>query len=175
VSSPASKGSELEDWGAATRKWIDAGHQYRIPPSNGMVITAAVLLAMVGAGLGGATLSGLSVNPAPLGYVFGAAVVLIPAGLIVLVILYRLNAYLFVDSAVVGRTGLFGRVVTKAPRSTVIAVAVRKGSRSERDENAMCLVLAGGRVTMTTKMYLYRPRQAEKLSAVLGVPFKTGA
>src|SRR5450756_344346 len=44
---------------------------------------------VLGAGLGGATLAGLSVNPATAGYVFGAAAVLIPAALIVLVILYR--------------------------------------------------------------------------------------
>lgn len=166
-------GSSLEDWGATTREWIDSGHQYRIPPSTGMAVTAVVLLLVLGAGLGGATLAGLSVNPAPAGYVFGAAAVLIPAALIVLVILYRRNAYVFVDSSVVGRTGLFGKVVTSVPRSRILAVAMRKGSRAEREENAMCLVLPGGRVTMKTNMYLYRPRQAETLAAVLGVPFQT--
>jgi len=50
---------------------------------------------------------------------------------------------------------------------------MRKGVRAEREENAMCLVLPGGRVTMKTNMYLYRPRQAETLAAVLGVPFQT--
>ena len=60
------------------------------------------------------------------------------------------------------------------PRSKVVAVAMRKGSYAEWFKTDLSGETPGrGRVTMRTKMYLYSMRQAELLSAVLGVPLQS--
>ncbi|HEX2682228.1 MAG TPA: hypothetical protein VHQ03_13190, partial [Candidatus Dormibacteraeota bacterium] len=143
------------------------------------VWTFVFLIAIVGLMIFGASLYGISVNPAPAGFAVLAGSVLVPAAMIAPLVIYVRGSGMYVDSTSVGRINLFGNPAGGSVRSDVVGVAVHKGSYArwvlpepEPEENTLWLKLRNGGTAMRTNMYFYSISQAQGLAAVLGVPFE---
>jgi hypothetical protein len=170
--------SELAEWGAAQRAWVDSGHRYTVHPSTQTVVEAILVLLFTGLLMGGASLIGNSSKPSLWGYLFIAFFTLGPTLGIGLLLQYRVRAGIFIDPEGVGRLNLLGNTSVTCPRASVAHVSIHRGSYKEwtrpiiggPDDNVMWLMLRDGQVAMRTKMYFWTARELELLAAVLGVP-----
>jgi hypothetical protein len=156
-----------DQWLTEMRGWIRAGGTYRLRPAIGPAVALCALALFFPALV---ILLGLAFSDPSLS-VEAAIVGLVPIGGIVLLIVYRRRASLYVDSREIGRTGLMGSTVARCPRAQLGAVLIRKGSYEAWignallpygtwDDNAMYVLDRNGGVVFEVTLHVWAPEQA---------------
>ena len=160
-----------DQWLTQTQAWIQAGGTYRVRPA----IAPAVALCALGLFFPALViLLGLAFSD--LFLVFAAGfIALVPLAVIVLLIVYRRNACLYVDKTGIGRIGLRGSVVALCPRTGLGSIRIQKGSyeawlgdalhpHGTWDDNVMYVLDHRGKEVFRVTLHVWTPRQVELLS-----------
>jgi hypothetical protein len=160
-----------DQWLTEMRAWIRAGGTYRVRPAIGPAVALCVLALFFPALV---ILLGLAFSDQSLS-IEVAIVGLVPVGGIVLLIVYRRNACLYVDSREIGRAGLMGSTVARCPRAELGAVRIRKGSYEAWigkplmpygtwDDNVMYVLDRGGGVVFKVTLHVWTAQQVGLLA-----------
>jgi hypothetical protein len=160
-----------DQWLTEMQAWIRAGGVYRVRPAIGPAVALCALTLFFPALV---ILLGLAFSDPSLS-IEAAIVGLVPVGGIVLLIVYRRTASLYVDSREIGRTGLMGSAVARCPRAELGAVRIRKGSYDAWignalrpygtwDDNVMYVLDRGDGVVFKVTLHVWTPEQVRLLA-----------
>jgi hypothetical protein len=160
-----------DQWLTEMRAWIRAGGTYRQRPAIGPAVALCALALFFPAVV---ILLGLAFSDPSLS-IEAAIVGLVPVGGIVLLIVYRRTASLYVDSREIGRTGLMATTVARCPRAELGAVRIRKGSYDAWiggalrpygtwDDNVMYVLDRSGGVVFKVTLHVWTPEQVGLLA-----------
>ena len=160
-----------DQWLTQMRAWIRAGGTYRVRPAIGPAVALCSLALFFPALV---ILLGLAFSDRVL-TIEAAIVGLVPVGGIVLLILYRRSATLYINNREIGRTGLIGSTIARCPRAVLGAVRIRKGSYEAWtgddlrpygtwDDNAMYVLDRSGGVVFKLTLHVWTPEQVGLLA-----------